>query len=102
MTYKTLRRKSDGQWMRLFNGQIIKSDTPDMWEEKYCKALLELPFNWSLYELVEVAVIPVDELPTEEEIYTASKDEDILHPLNTPKPAFRIGANWYESRIKSR
>lgn len=41
-------------------------------------------------------------LPTEEEIYTASKDEDILHPLNTPKPAFRIGANWYESKIKSR
>jgi transcriptional regulator of met regulon len=55
--------------MRLFDGQIIKSETPQIWEERYAKSLLELPFNWSLYELVAVHCITVDALPSDEDIW---------------------------------
>ena len=76
MTYKTLRRKSDGQWMRADDElrEVIPTNNPDIWSfpnldiellthgrEQWC--------DWSLYELIEVVVIPVDRFPSDEDVW---------------------------------
>lgn len=75
MTYKTLRRKSDKQWVSLYKGfptamicEKIPTEAADINTpiEYFINSFKEI--DWSLYELVEVVVIPVDEFPSEEEI----------------------------------
>lgn len=62
--------------------------------------------DWSLYELVEVVVIPVDEFPSEEEIIqnehlitdeyeNASKDQKWFMGVG-----FRLCATWLLNKLK--
>lgn len=70
MTYKTLRRKSDGQWMR-YNYTCISEVT----YPAPTPVSVGSKIDWSLYELVEVAVIPVDGLPSDIEAFLKAVDE---------------------------
>ena len=76
MTYKTLRRKSDKQWVSLYKGfptamicEKIPTEAADINTpiEYFINSFKEI--DWSLYELVEVVVIPVDEFPSDENVW---------------------------------
>lgn len=79
MTFTSLRRKSDGQWFGLswdYPVGLYNASAPQFFDTTIAELSLQWQeFNpdfyidWSLYELIEVAVIPVDELPSEEDIW---------------------------------
>ena len=108
MTYKTLRRKSDGQWFGLswdYPVGLYNASAPQFFDT----TIAELSFqwqefnpdfyiDWSLYELIEVAVIPVDEFPDELDI--DNKIQDIGKRLGIEGiTGARLMIEWYKSQI---
>ena len=93
MTYKTLRRKSDGQWMRYNYTCIYEVPYPVPTPISFSSKI-----DWSLYELIEVAAIPVYEFPDELDI--DSKIQDIGKGLGIEGVAgARLMIEWYKSQI---
>lgn len=70
-TYKTLIRKSDGQYVRFRDDDIINGI--ELLTNFQCNNIFEY-VNESLYDLIEVAVIPVADIPTENDIRAVSQN----------------------------
>ena len=103
MTYKTLRRKSDGQWMDLewnYPLGMFESKSPQFFNTTIQELSLQwFEFNpdnhidWLLYELVTVHVIAEDELPSEQSgrLYASQHRAE--------EESFVEGFNYYKSQI---
>ena len=108
MTYKTLRRKSDGQWMDLeWNYPLVmfESKSPQFFNTTIQELSLQWfefnpdnPIDWSLYELVTVHCIAEDELPSDSQIHDKVA---LLRNIGSSSYVddMKKLINWYKSQI---
>lgn len=101
MTYKALRRKSDKHYARvdIDDAGIYDIPVPFIMDEIYLRSVMTLypKLEWNDYELVEVAVICLEDMPTLQECanYGIKKYED-----NHKATYWLQGIKWFADKVK--
>lgn len=104
-TYKMIVRKSDGQLMEIVEDRFIETTpSPQLFSSEYGIKHYEKSFpdiDWSLYDLIEVAVIPTADIPSEEETEIEAMSVYDIRDYNKcqQKYGFVKGAKWMKSQI---
>ena len=95
MTYKALRRKSDKQWIHYDEG-FYPTSTPHEFNYEMDGLGKYTGVDMSIYELVEVAVICMEDVPSDEEI--EEKRLEFWNDMIDGNTATRL-LNWFKSQI---